>query len=69
MKVTPETLTDEMIVEARRRSPLGTLPIDCDTALRFRATGRWWWGEVITSEDNSEARQRICDAINPRKGA
>ena len=66
--VTAEELTDEMVHEELRRNPFGTTAVDCATVEAFRRCGRWWWGEVITANDDAEARARIAAAINARGG-
>ena len=64
MKVTAETITDEQIREV---GPPGSRHFET-SQMALSATGRLWWGEVITADMLHRARERLAAAWNARHG-
>lgn len=70
MKVTPETLTDEMIEDYQRAAvqSLAASSSEVDYACQNAEWATGMRGAIRRDSRMAvEARQRICDAINARK--
>lgn len=70
MKVTPDTLTDEMAASAHRAGLVSEL-LYITAIGASGAESEDEEGRVVDPDENEveAARERICDAINARNGA